>query len=190
MVSRSGEKDNVFANPRQAQANGDFSAYRFDNVRNDEIRSGEVGLNIEFKTASVGHTIITSASTFSLESENAYAFSDFSGFAGNIYNPVTATMPDADFFIGGDLSNPLITEKTDLSSFALADMISFNDGKVLLTLGGRVQNIETRTFDYNTGDELSGYDESQFTPVVGIVINRQNRCLITPTISRDCFLVR
>ncbi len=78
-------------------------------------------------------------------------------------------MPDADFFIGGDLSNPLITEKTDLSSFALADMISFNDGKVLLTLGGRIQNIETRTFDYNTGDELSGYDESQFTPVVGIV---------------------
>ena len=166
---RSGEEDNVFANPRQAEANGDFSAYRFDNVRNDEIRSGEVGLNIEFKTASVGHTIITSASTFSLESENAYAFSDFSGFAGNIYNPVTATMPDADFFVGGDLSNPLITEKTDLSSFALADMISFNDGKVLLTLGGRVQNIETRTFDYNTGDELSGYDESQFTPVVGIV---------------------
>jgi len=166
---RSGEEDNVFANPRQAEASGDFSAYRFDNVRNDEIRSGEVGLNIEFKTASVGHTIITSASTFSLESENAYAFSDFSGFAGNIYNPVTATMPDADFFIGGDLSNPLITEKTDLSSFALADMISFNDGKVLLTLGGRVQNIETRTFDYNTGDELSGYDESQFTPVVGIV---------------------
>ena len=166
---RSGEEDNVFANPRQAEANGDFSAYRFDNVRNDEIRSGEVGLNIEFKTASVGHTIITSASTFSLESENAYAFSDFSGFAGNIYNPVTATMPDADFFIGGDLSNPLITEKTDLSSFALADMISFNDGKVLLTLGGRVQNIETHTFDYNTGDELSGYDESQFTPVVGIV---------------------
>ena len=166
---RSGEEDNVFANPRQAEANGDFSAYRFDNVRNDEIRSGEVGLNIEFKTASVGHTIITSASTFSLESENAYAFSDFSGFAGNIYNPVTATMPDADFFIGGDLSNPLITEKTDLSSFALADMISFNDGKILLTLGGRVQNIETRTFDYNTGDELSGYDESQLTPVVGIV---------------------
>ena len=166
---RSGEEDNVFANPRQAEANGDFSAYRFDNVRNDEIRSGEVGLNIEFKTASVGHTIITSASTFSLESENAYAFSDFSGFAGNIYNPVTATVPDADFFIGGDLSNPLITEKTDLSSFALADMISFNDGKVLLTLGGRVQNIETRTFDYNTGDELSGYDESQLTPVVGIV---------------------
>ena len=166
---RSGEEDNVFANPRQAEANGDFSAYRFDNVRNDEIRSGEVGLNIEFKTASVGHTIITSASTFFLESENAYAFSDFSGFAGNIYNPVTATVPDADFFIGGDLSNPLITEKTDLSSFALADMISFNDGKVLLTLGGRVQNIETRTFDYNTGDELSGYDESQLTPVVGIV---------------------
>ena len=40
----------------------DFSAYRFDNVRNDEIRSGS-GPNIEFKTASVD-TRSTSASTF------------------------------------------------------------------------------------------------------------------------------
>lgn len=166
---RTGEEDNIFANPRNAQENGDFSAYRFDNVRNDDIQSGEVGVNIEFKTGAVGHTVITSASVFSLESENAYAFSDFAGFTGNIYSPETATIPDADFFIGGELDNPLVTEKTDLSSFALADMMSFNDGKILVTLGGRAQNIETRTYDYNTGDELSSYDESQFTPVAGVV---------------------
>ena len=76
-------------------------------------------------------------------------------------------MPDADFFIGGDLSNPLITEKTDLS-VALADMISFNDGKVLLTLGGRVQNIEAAPLI--TIQVMSCQATTiQFTPVVGIV---------------------
>lgn len=166
---RSGEEDNRFANPTM-QDNGDLSAYRFDNVRNEDAQSGEVGVNIQFDTGSVGHTLISSASVFSLEAENAYAFSSFTGFnAGTLYRPETADMPDADFFIGGDLNNPLVTEKTELSSFALADMLSFNDGKLLVTLGGRLQNIETNTYDYNSGDELSGYDESQFTPVAGVV---------------------
>lgn len=166
---RSGEEDNRFANPTM-QDSGNLSAYRFDNVRNEDVQSGEVGINIQFDTGSVGHTLISSASVFSLEAENAYAFSSFAGFnAGTLYNPETAGMPDADFFIGGDLDNPLVTEKTELSSFALADMLSFNDGKLLVTLGGRLQNIETNTYDYNTGDELSGYDESQFTPVAGVV---------------------
>ena len=143
-------------------------AYGF-RVRNDSIRSGEVGLNIEFETGEVAHTLITSASVFSLSSENAYAFSSFAGFPGNIYNPQPAEMPAADFFIGGELDNPLVTEETDLSSVAIADMLSLMDGKLLVTLGGRFQNIETQTFNYNDGSSLSAYDESQFTPVAGVV---------------------
>lgn len=165
---REGEEKNIFANPT-AQVNGDSSAYRFDNARNDSIRSGEVGLNIEFETGEVAHTLITSASVFSLSSENAYAFSSFAGFPGNIYNPQPAEMPAADFFIGGELDNPLVTEKTDLSSVAVADMLSLMDGKLLVTLGGRFQNIETQTFNYNDGSLQSSYDESQFTPVAGVV---------------------
>ena len=165
---REGEEDNIFANPT-AQVSGESSAYRFDNVRNDSIRSGEVGLNIEFETGEVAHTLITSASVFSLSSENAYAFSSFAGFPGNIYNPQPAEMPAADFFIGGELDNPLVTEETDLSSVAIADMLSLMDGKLLVTLGGRFQNIETQTFNYNDGSSLSAYDESQFTPVAGVV---------------------
>ncbi|OFC72536.1 TonB-dependent receptor [Alteromonas confluentis] len=165
---REGEEDNIFANPT-AQVSGESSAYRFDNVRNDSIRSGELGLNIEFETGEVAHTLITSASVFSLSSENAYAFSSFAGFPGNIYNPQPAEMPAADFFIGGELDNPLVTEETDLSSVAIADMLSLMDGKLLVTLGGRFQNIETQTFNYNDGSSLSAYDESQFTPVAGVV---------------------
>ncbi|MFC3202605.1 TonB-dependent receptor [Alteromonas oceani] len=165
---REGEEDNIFANPT-AQVSGDSSAYRFDNARNDSIRSGEVGVNIEFATGDVAHTLITSASVFSLSSENAYAFSSFAGFPGSIYDPQPADMPAADFFVGGELNNPLVTEETDLSSVAIADMLSLLDGRLLVTVGGRLQNIETRSFNYNDGSALASYDESKFTPVAGVV---------------------
>ncbi|MEC7468937.1 MAG: TonB-dependent receptor, partial [Pseudomonadota bacterium] len=63
----------------------------------------------------------------------------------------------------------LVTEETDLSSVAIADMLSLLEGKLLVTVGGRLQNIETRTFNYNDGAALSSYDESKFTPVAGVV---------------------
>lgn len=166
---RSGEEENVLANP-SADANGDTTAYRFDNTREDNIRSYEIGASSELQTGSVGHRFIASASAFSLDSKNAYAFSDFAGFAGNLYAPYTAEQPAADFFVGGDLANPLVTESVDMSSFAIADTMSFNNDLVLLTLGVRYQNIELASFDYNTGDRLSGYDESQLTPVAGVVV--------------------
>lgn len=166
---RSGDEDNVLANPN-ADANGDFTAYRFDNVREDNVRSYEVGASGEFSTGTVGHRAIISASAFSMDSKNAYAFSNFAGFEGNLYEPFTAEQPPADFFIGGDLNNPLVTESIDMSSFAIADTLSFNNDLVLLTLGVRYQNIELKSFDYNSGDRLSGYDESQLTPVAGVVV--------------------
>lgn len=169
MGFRSGEEQNVLANPT-AGANGDFSAYRFDNTREDNIRSYEVGARGDFSTGKINHRAIISASAFSSDSKNAYAFSNFAGFAGNLYQPISAEQPVADFFVGGDLANPLVTESVDLSSFAIADTMSFSDDFVLLTLGVRYQNIELTSSDYNSGEPLSGYDESQLTPVAGLVV--------------------
>jgi iron complex outermembrane receptor protein len=39
----------------------------------------------------------------------------------------------------------------------------------MLTLGVRDQDLKSDNFDYNTGAKLSGYDESELTPVGGIV---------------------
>jgi iron complex outermembrane receptor protein len=166
---REGEEENVLANPT-ADENGDFTAYRFDNVREDSVSSFEVGARTTFATGSVGHRAIISASAFSMDSKNAYAFSDFAGFSGNLYDPMTVEQPDADFFIGGDLSSPLVTENTETSSIAIADTLAFRDEQVLLTLGVRYQNIELNSYDYDSGDMLSGYDESQLTPVAGLVV--------------------
>ena len=166
---RSGEERNVLSNP-SAFADGSTTAYRFDNAREDTIFSADAGLRGDFRTGAVGHTVTLSASTISIESDNAYAFSSFAGFAGDLYDPKDVTAPAPDFFVGGDLSAPGKTEDVRNRSLALADMVSLLDDRLLLTLGLRYQEIDTRTYDYDSGAELSRYDESRVTPVAGAVL--------------------
>src|SRR5690606_34017994 len=130
--------DNVLANP-DSDADGNTTAYRFDNVRDDKVSSFEVGARGKFETGSISHRTIISASAFSMDSRNAYAFSDFAGFAGNLYEPTQVAPPATDFFFAGSFSDPLVTEETNTSSVAIADMMGFNDDTVLVTLGARWQ---------------------------------------------------
>jgi iron complex outermembrane receptor protein len=125
----------------------------------------------QLRTGAVGHTISASASGFEIRSDNAYATSDFfNGFATNIYRPVDSAAPAANFFTGGSLANPLLTHKTILSSYALADTLSLAHDKLLVTVGVRHQRIKDFSYDYNTGAPLSRpYDQSANTPVAGIV---------------------
>ncbi|MFN3930708.1 MAG: TonB-dependent receptor [Brevundimonas sp.] len=165
---RQGEEANVLANPT-AQPDGTLSAYRFDNTREDTVWSGDVGVRAELTIGSIDHRIVASASQVQSKSRNAYAFSDFVGFASDLYAPVMVAPPTPDFFIGGDLSAPNVTERVDNASLALADMMSFMDGQLLVTAGVRYQEIETRTYDYNTGAPLSAYEGDAVTPVFAVV---------------------
>lgn len=166
---RDGEEHNVLANPT-ALPDGSTTAYRFDNAREDDVRSGDTGVRIEFDTGSVGHRMVLSASIFSIESRNAYGFSNFfAPFAGDLDRPFDVAPPPADFFVGGSLDDPRITFTTDTRSYAIADTLSFADGRFLVTLGAREQTLETETFDYGTGARTSRYDETRVTPVGGIV---------------------
>lgn len=165
---RQGEEANVLANPR-AQPDGSLSAYRFDNAREDTVWSGDVGVRAELTAGPVRHRLVASASQVQSKSRNAYAFSNFGGFASDLYAPVVVAPPTADFFVGGDLSAPNVTERVDNASLALADMMSFMDGRLLVTAGARYQTIETRTYDYNTGAPLSAYEGDAVTPVLAMV---------------------
>ncbi|MFT4955069.1 MAG: iron complex outermembrane receptor protein [Brevundimonas sp.] len=165
---RDGREANVLANPNAAP-DGTLSAYRFDNAREDSVWSGDVGLRAELTTGAVEHTLVASAAHVESDSKNAYAFSNFAGFAGDLYNPFPVTAPTPDFFIGGDLDAPLITESVSNTSFAIADMLSFLDDRILATVGARYQEIETRTFDYNTGAQNGGYEGDAVTPVFAVV---------------------
>ena len=166
---RRGEEANVLANPR-TQPDGTLTAYRFDNARQDTIWSGDVGLRTEVWTGSVQHRLVASAASVQSRSENAYAFSSFSTpFVSDLYDPVDVAPPAPDFFVGGDLDDPLTTERVRNSSVALADMATFLDGRLTATLGVRWQDISTRSYDYNTGAGLSSYDSDAVTPAVALL---------------------
>ncbi|PVM94163.1 TonB-dependent receptor [Caulobacter endophyticus] len=171
---RKGKEDNVLANPT-AQADGTISAYRFDNVREDTILSADVGLRAKFATGSVGHSVVASIAQVDLKSRNAYAFSSFAGFASNLYTPVQVAKPAADFFIGGSLSDPNVTERAKNRSVAIADTLSLLDETLLVTVGVRYQEIWTRTYDYNTGVGGAAYDSDATTPAVAVVYKPDDR---------------
>lgn len=165
---RDGKEKNRLSNPTAA-ADGTTSAYRFDNQREDDILAADAGIRAYLQTGGVGHRLVASASAVNLKSRNAYAFSSFAGFPGDLYNPVAVVPPAADFFVGGVLSDPRVTERVKNRSFAVADMVSLFDGALLATAGARWQEIETRSYDYNTGARLSRYKSDAVTPVFALV---------------------
>jgi iron complex outermembrane receptor protein len=167
--ARSGDENNSLSEPTVTATSGTANAYRFDNTRHDNVRTGEIGVRTKLRTGSIGHSISASASSYWLESKNAYAFSTFGGIATNIYSPIDVSAPPATFFTGGVLSNPGLTAKTIFSSYALADTLSMLDDKVMLTVGARDQTIRTDGYDYNTGISNAHYNESKVTPMAAIV---------------------
>ncbi len=165
---REGEEQNRLANPT-ANASGVTSAYRFDNIREEDVFTSEVGVRARTFTGPVSHELVMSAAMFDIEARNAYAFSSFAGFAGDLYDPYDAAMPAADFFVGGSMSDPHVTERTHTQSLAFADTLGFMDDRLLVTLGARRQGIEAKTYDYNSGNRLSSYNRYKNSPVAGVV---------------------
>ncbi|WP_034297304.1 TonB-dependent siderophore receptor [Herbaspirillum sp. RV1423] len=167
--TRYGTERNVLAGPTVTDTAGDTTANRFDNARRDTVRTGEAGIRGKFKTGVISHAVSATASSYWQDSRNAYAMSLGTATTSNLYSPVTATQPALDFF-GGDLADPRTTTKTQLSSFALADTLSFYDDRIAVTLGARHQTVKNNSYDYNTHLETDHYDKSAITPVVGLVI--------------------
>lgn len=165
---RSGNESNSLSNPTLTNVFGDTLSGRFDNHREDKVSTGEVGLRGTFKTGSVGHTVVASATAFDSEERNAYAISA-NTLVSNIYRPVPSFPPVDNLFTGGVLSDPHVVQKTKTSSFAVADTMSFAQDTLFVTLGARRQTIEQTGFDYNSGLETNSYDESKTTPVAGVV---------------------
>jgi iron complex outermembrane receptor protein len=171
---RSGNEFNALGSPTVSNAAGDASIYRFDNVREDLVRTGEIGVRGSFATGPVKHTVSATASGFSQHSKNAYAISNFAGQPTNLYRPVDFASPDTSYFPNGNMNAPKVTASTNLSSYAVADTLGLLDDTVLVTVGVRHQRIRTGSYDYNTGVQfdtsLGGrYDASANTPVAGIV---------------------
>ena len=165
---RDGKERNSLANPT-AQPNGALSAYRFDNGRRDQVFSADVGVRADFDTGAVSHRLVASAAQVQSREKNSYAFSDFGGFASNLYNPTYVTAPAPTALAAGSLTDPGVVGRVRTTSFAVADMLSFLDDRLIATIGARYQEIDTRSYDYNTGVRNGGYASDATTPVFALV---------------------
>lgn len=167
---RNGEEFNVISSITVNDAAGNGTMSRFDNIRRDGVRTGEVGVRGALRTGPVKHMLSVSASGFHSESRNAFGMSDFAGFASNVYMPRDVVAPPADAWpTGGDMRNPLVTSKSILSSLAIADTLSFMDERMLVNVGLRHQRLKDFGYANDTGLETAGYEESANTPFAAIV---------------------
>lgn len=163
---RRGKEHNLLANPT-ADADGNLTAYLFENVREDSVMSGDTGVRHEFSTGSVGHTVVVSGSVYQSRSKNAYVMSS-STDVGSLYD-YDSLDQFAGLYYGGSLSDPKETERVTYSSAALADTLSLFDDQVKVMLGARLQRVETKSFDYSTGEKTGDYSKTALTPSVGAV---------------------
>ncbi|SDS68678.1 iron complex outermembrane recepter protein [Halopseudomonas sabulinigri] len=176
---RTSEEEGNFANPTVINTAGDTNAYRFYNVREDEVVTGDMGLRFRFDTGPVSHQLTTSASTYEMKSANAWGASSFATreVLGNINNPFDSAQPAATAAGAGSLSDPEVTERTRTSSYAIADTLGFMDDRLLVTLGARQQNIATYSYAYADGSRTASYDDDAITPIAGVVYR------VTPEVS-------
>ncbi|HEX4985043.1 MAG TPA: TonB-dependent siderophore receptor [Burkholderiales bacterium] len=172
---RRGSENNSLSLPTVTDAAGNARLDGFDNTREDTVQTGEVGIRGKFHTGGVSHSVSANYSAYALDLKSAFTFG-FGNGATNIYSPVAIAKP-ANGFAGGNLDSPLTTEKTELSSFAVADTLGFVDDRLLLTLGARQQNISDKNYDSSTGALLSDYDDDAVTPLVAAMFR------ITPQVS-------
>ncbi|NML48475.1 TonB-dependent receptor [Ramlibacter sp. G-1-2-2] len=158
---------------------GDGYTYRYDNVREDQVDTGELGLRGKLRTGSVGHEWVVAASRFKSTEKNAYKMDFFNQQATNLFNPVYSALPafSGAEFAGGNLAAPGVTNRINLTSYALGDTLSLVNDTVLLTLGARHQQMHTTAYDFNTGavNANGDYDKSRTSPALGAVwkVNKQ-----------------
>lgn len=144
--------------------NGDITTTLGATGDDNKRKSFDLGLNGQFQMGNIDHQVATNITHYD-EEYNLYA-ARFRGVSvnTNIYNPMWGSKPDL------DLNLPLLlTTDTNLTSYGIADTLSFDDDKYQLTLGARYQTLKTE----QTGGMLSTgtkYDENAITPSGALVI--------------------
>ena len=166
---RRGDEDNSLSDLTVTNTNGAGTTARFDNIREDKVQSAELGLRGQWQTGKIDHDWVIAADLYDQEEKGAYAFEG--ARPNNLYRPIKYrdnSWSDTAVFVG-NANNPTLTNEKKLQSFALADTFSLFNDKLKTTLGVRHQNIETTSYNPDTQAQTGNYDESKWTPSVGLV---------------------
>lgn len=133
-------------------ANGDSTAWRFDNVRDNKISTGELGFKGFAQTGNISHNWVVSANTSKSRETGNWKMGGFAN--DNLYNPTNPDMSNLPW--SGDTNN---TYKA--KSFAIADKMGLFDDKLSVLLAGRYQTLSTQTASET-------YKKSKFAPSIGV----------------------
>ena len=136
-----------------------------------EAYTAETGVRTRFVTGPVAHRATLSATGYWAATNYPKAVQFLTAGPSNLYSPSSIAAPSyADIDIGNARGSLQINR-----SVALADTLSSLDERVLLTVGGRFQQIGVKGYDSSPGsptfgDATSSYDKVALTPAVGLVV--------------------
>lgn len=131
--------------------------------RSFDTTTGEVGVRGGFATGPLRHSLSVVVSA--LRQDQGAFNSTVRGSPSNIYEPMLVPLPEP-VDTRGQVRRNSSAIRTSLS---VADTVSLSDERVLLLVGGRLQRVQSPTYD-RAGARTSAYDETVFTPAVGVVL--------------------
>ncbi|TBV07514.1 TonB-dependent receptor [Stutzerimonas kirkiae] len=127
----------------------------------ETAKVAETGLNANFATGPIWHTLVVSSSYTDREVRSA--FNRDTSWTTNIYNPQQSLVYPA------APGKPLGGSDNTLRSLALADTLRLVDDRLLVTLGVRRQNVKVESLGSTGVRTAPPYDEHAWTPMTGIV---------------------
>jgi iron complex outermembrane receptor protein len=152
---------------------GDFLENFWGTAFENSTTSSEAGARVLVQTGAIEHRLAIAANKVDSTSRNLSFFDgsidgspgvSVPANASNLYRPNFIPKPPLNGF-----GRPPKTDTSDLSGVSIADTMSFSQGKVLLTLGARLQKVETEAFDTTTGASADRYDKDKISPAAAVV---------------------
>lgn len=168
-TSKSDYEYNGAISAQVLNATGDFRTTIGQLAFEVEKKSAEVGLKGKFQMGGLKHQWALNATHYS-DTLKEYGRRSVPGadWTTNIYSPVWG--PAAEF-----IAPPTSHTETRLTSYGLADTLSFAQDTVQLTLGVRRQQVLTDTFNATTGVRSARYDASATTPAAALLVKATDR---------------
>ena len=148
--------------------NAEASAYYYPGF--NDRQALQMGVRGELQTGSIRHAINLNASW--MKDKNGYVLGNqygFYNFSTHLYNAPSVPKPS----LAGLLSHAPKVNDITMPTVAVADTMSWLEGRAAVTLGLRHQRMRTNDFDALTGARTPGYDESTTTPVAAVVFKLQ-----------------
>ncbi|MFC6301551.1 TonB-dependent siderophore receptor [Pseudomonas sp. CCM 7893] len=145
---------------------GDISSSAIRSIRSGTQQSGEAGLKGNFQTGPVDHAWTIAATRYT--SDNS--FKDARAGIPGTTNYDNLDFGNAPTFPGYGVTTSQI--KAELGSYAIADTLSFADGRVQWTVGARRQRVQNTNAAYSpTGATTkTSYDESRVSPATALLV--------------------